>query len=129
MGEGELRVILGLLIGVAIVGSACGEGEFSTEPPGTSPLVGVWTASQVVDDEETIYRMTFEADGNLNVVGSLADGGQRSFPGTWSAKDEMLTLTGKFFASDGEVTVWFLLDDDSLTLGDKDGLETVWYRE
>jgi len=123
-----LRVALGLLIALASVGSGCGGGEFSTEPPATSPLVGVWTAAQVVDGEEKTYRMTFEADGTLIVVGSLVDGGQRSYPGTWSVEDDMLTLTGKFFASDGEVTVWFLLDDDSLTLGDKDGSETVWSR-
>lgn len=98
------------------------------QPPALG-LEGAWTTRGVdATFGEVEVEMSLMADGRLSMVLLLANGGRRSFPGTWEVDGEDLVLRGAYFEPDGESRVRFSLEDELLVLEDAKGQRQEWQR-
>ena len=86
---------------------------------GGNSIVGKWQAE--IEGETAAYE--FKSDGTLEMSGSGL-----TFSGTYSVKDDQLTITISFMGMENTDTNKFKIDGDTLTRYDEDGEATVLTR-
>lgn len=126
------RIINILLIGAALILSACGEGGKESKAldiTGTWELTGIEITKAAQLGSETIeVSITFNQDKTFSLSQTLGSGRPKDFSGTWQLTDTILTgkySNGKAWGSSYEVTV----NGTEMTMTPEGGAEIYTYKK
>jgi hypothetical protein len=126
------RIINILLIGAALILSACGEGGKESKAldiTGTWELTGIEITKAAQLGSETIeVSITFNPDKTFSLSQTLGSGRPKDFSGTWQLTDTILTgkySNGKAWGSSYEVTV----NGTEMTMTPEGGAEIYTYKK
>jgi hypothetical protein len=126
------RIINILLIGAALILSACGEGGKESKAldiTGTWELTGIEITQAAQLGSETIeVSITFNPDKTFSLSQTLGSGRPKDFSGTWQLTDTILTgkySNGKAWGSSYEVTV----NGTEMTMTPEGGAEIYTYKK
>jgi hypothetical protein len=126
------RIINILLIGAALILSACGEGGKESKAldiTGTWELTGIEITKAAQLGSETIeVSITFNPDKTFSLSQTLGSGRPKDFSGTWQLTDSILTgkySNGKAWGSSYEVTV----NGTEMTMTPEGGAEIYTYKK
>jgi hypothetical protein len=126
------RIINILLIGAALILSACGEGckeSKALDITGTWELTGIEITKAAQLGSETIeVSITFNPDKTFSLSQTLGSGRPKDFSGTWQLTDSILTgkySNGKAWGSSYEVTV----NGTEMTMAPEGGAEIYTYKK
>jgi hypothetical protein len=126
------RIINILLIGAALILSACGEGGKESKAldiTGTWELTGIEITKAAQLGSETIeVSITFNPDKTFSLSQTLGSGRPKDFSGTWQLTDTILTgkySNGKAWGSSYEVTI----NGTEMTMTPEGGAEIYTYKK
>ena len=126
------RIINILLIGAALILSACGEGGKESKAldiTGTWELTGIEITKAAQLGSETIeVSITFNPDKTFSLSQILGAGRAQEYSGTWQLTEKTLTgkySNGKAWGSSYEVSV----ENSTLTMVPESGAEAYIYRK
>jgi hypothetical protein len=126
------RIINILLIGAALILSACGEGGKESKAldiTGTWELTGIEITKAAQLGSETIeVSITFNPDKTFSLSQTLGSGRPKDFSGTWQLTGSILTgkySNGKAWGSSYEVTV----NGTEMTMTPEGGAEIYTYKK
>lgn len=126
------RIINILLIGAALILSACGEGGKESKAldiTGTWELTGIEITKAAQLGSETIeVSITFNQDKTFSLSQTLGSGRPKDFSGTWQLTGTILTgkySNGKAWGSSYEVTV----NGTEMTMTPEGGAEIYTYKK
>jgi hypothetical protein len=126
------RIINILLIGAALILSACGEGGKESKAldiTGTWELTGIEITKAAQLGSETIeVSITFNPDKTFSLSQTLGSGRPKDFSGTWQLTGTILTgkySNGKAWGSSYEVTV----NGTEMTMAPEGGAEIYTYKK
>lgn len=126
------RIINILLIGAALILSACGEGGKESKAldiTGTWELTGIEITKAAQLGSETIeVSITFNQDKTFSLSQTLGSGRPKDFSGTWQLTGSILTgkySNGKAWGSSYEVTV----NGTEMTMTPEGGAEIYTYKK
>jgi hypothetical protein len=126
------RIINILLIGAALILSACGEGGKESKAldiTGTWELTGIEITKAAQLGSETIeVSITFNPDKTFSLSQTLGSGRPKDFSGTWQLTGTILTgkySNGKAWGSSYEVTV----NGTEMTMTPEGGAEIYTYKK
>ena len=126
------RIIYILLIGAALILSACGEGGKESKAldiTGTWELTGIEITKAAQLGSETIeVSITFNPDKTFSLSQTLGSGRPKDFSGTWQLTGTILTgkySNGKAWGSSYEVTV----NGTEMTMTPEGGAEIYTYKK
>lgn len=126
------RIINILLIGAALILSACGEGGKESKAldiTGTWELTGIEITKAAQLGSETIeVSITFNPDKTFSLSQTLGSGRPKDFSGTWQLTGTILTgkySNGKAWGCSYEVTV----NGTEMTMTPEGGAEIYTYKK
>lgn len=126
------RIINILLIGAALILSACGEGGKESKAldiTGTWELTGIEITKAAQLGSETIeVSITFNPDKTFSLSQTLGSGRPKDFSGTWQLTGSILTgkySNGKAWGSSYEVAV----NGTEMTMTPEGGAEIYTYKK